>query len=64
MLADDRHSWQLGSDAVWRRTEVIESREGTIGTFEVLRERALESGEIYRNDRRPGAGVGSLDPTA
>jgi polyphosphate kinase len=64
MLADDRHSWQLGSDAVWRRTEVIESREGTIGTFEVLRERALESGEVYRSDRRPGAGVGSLDPTA
>jgi polyphosphate kinase len=64
MLADDRHSWQLGSDAVWRRLEVIESREGSIGTFEVLRERALEAGEAYRSDRRPGAGVGSLDPTA
>ena len=24
MLADDRRSWQLGSDAVWRRTEELE----------------------------------------
>ena len=23
MLADDRRSWQLGADAVWRRTEDI-----------------------------------------
>jgi polyphosphate kinase len=63
LLADDRHSWQLGSDATWRRTEVLESREGTIGTFEVLKERALDSGDIW-TDRRPGAGAGSLDPRA
>src|SRR3954462_792103 len=33
MLADDRNSWQLGADAVWRRTEIVEGRPGTIDTF-------------------------------
>jgi polyphosphate kinase len=64
MFADDRHSWQLGADARWRRTEVIESREGTIGTFEVLQERALLLGEVSGAPHRPGAGIGSLDPRA
>ncbi len=64
LLADDRHSWQLGSDAVWRRTEVIESREGLAGTFEVLKERALELGDASHAPRRPRAGAGSLDPRA
>jgi len=64
MLADDRHSWQLGSDAAWRRTEVLEGREGTIGTFELLRERALELGQVVAAPHRPGAGAGSLDPRA
>ena len=64
MFTDDRHSWQLGADARWRRTEVIESREGTIGTFEVLQERALLLGEVSGAPHRPGAGIGSLDPRA
>jgi polyphosphate kinase len=64
MLADDRHSWQLGADAQWRRTEVIDSREGTLGTFEVLRERALALGQVAVAPHRPGAGSGSLDPRA
>jgi polyphosphate kinase len=64
MLADDRHSWQLGSDAEWRRTEVIESREGEVGTFEMLRDRALELGNGARSPHRPRAGSGSLDPRA
>ena len=64
MLADDRHSWQLAADSVWRRTEVLEEREGTIGTFEVLQERALALGQASAAPRRPGSGSGSLDPRA
>ena len=41
MLADDRRSWQLQPDATWVRTETIEGREGTIDTFETLKEDAL-----------------------
>jgi polyphosphate kinase len=64
LLADDRHSWQLGSDAVWRRTEAINGHEGTIGTFEVLKDRALALGQSNAIPHRPGAGAGSLDPRA
>ncbi len=64
LLADDRHSWQLASDAIWRRTEVLESREGTFGGFEVLEERALALGQISSAPHRPGAGAGSMDPRA
>jgi polyphosphate kinase len=64
MMADDRHSWQLGRDAGWQRTEVLDSREGTFGTFEVLRERALELGDVSAAPHRPRAGAGSLDPRA
>jgi polyphosphate kinase len=64
MLVDDRRSWQLLPDATWVRTEVIEGRPGTIDTFEVLKERALEHGSVATTPRRPGSGVGSLDPRA
>jgi len=64
MMADDRRSWQLGADAVWRRTEAIKGRSGTVDTFETLKERALESGEVATAPRRPGSGSGSLDPRA
>jgi polyphosphate kinase len=64
MLVDDRRSWQLQPDATWVRTEVLEGRPGTIDTFEVLKERALEEGALATAPRRPGAGVGSLDPRA
>jgi polyphosphate kinase len=64
MLADDRHSWQLGSDAAWRRTETLTGQEGTVGTFEVLKERALALGQASTAPHRPGAGAGSLDPRA
>ena len=63
MLADDRRSWQLGSDAVWRRTEVLEARTGTIDTFEVLKARAFASGQVAA-PHRPHSGAGSLDPRA
>jgi polyphosphate kinase len=64
MMADDRHSWQLGSDAVWRRTEEIDGREGHLGTFEVLKDRALAAEEAAVTPHRPGEGTGSLDPRA
>ena len=64
MLADDRRSWQLQPNARWVRTETLEGHPGTIDTFEALKERALESGEVASAPRRPGAGVGSLDPRA
>jgi len=64
MLADDRRSWQLGADAVWRRTEATEGREGTIDTFAVLKEDALAAAAPMHVPHRPGAGTGSLDPRA
>ena len=64
MLADDRRSWQLQPDASWVRTEVLQGREGTIDTFEVLKERAQSLGQVAAAPRRPGAGSGSLDPRA
>ncbi len=64
MLADDRRSWQLTSDATWVRTEVLTRTEGTIDTHETLKARALEMGSIASVPRRPGEGAGSLDPRA
>ena len=37
---------------------------GTIDTFEILKEQALESGLVTTVAHRPGAGAGSLDPRA
>jgi polyphosphate kinase len=64
MLVDDRRSWQLQSDSTWIRTEQIEGREGTIDTFEALKEDALAHGSVVTAPRRPGSGSGSLDPRA
>ncbi len=64
MLADDRRSWQLGPDSTWRRTEELLQRAGTVDTFQVLKDLALEQGEIAAIPHRPGAGAGSLDPRA
>jgi polyphosphate kinase len=64
MLADDRRSWQLGSDGTWTRTEVLDSKEGTLDTFAVLKEdaeRAAAKGDV---PRRPHAHAGSMDPRA
>jgi polyphosphate kinase len=63
-LADDRNSWQLGADAVWRRTEEIEGRQGVIDTFAALKESALQAAAAAVTPHRPGAGSGSLDPRA
>jgi hypothetical protein len=64
MLSDDRRSWQLQPDTRWVRTETLEGRPGTIDTFEALKEHALAMGHVASAPRRPGAGVGSLDPRA
>jgi polyphosphate kinase len=64
MLADDRRSWQLGSDAVWRRTEVINGAPGTCDVHAELKERALAAANVGIAPLRPRAGVGSLDPRA
>ena len=64
MLADDRRSWQLGTDAAWRRTEELEGKEGTSDTFAVLKQVALDGARETAQPHRPGAGVGSMDPRA
>ncbi len=64
MLADDRRSWQLGPDAVWRRTEDITGHPGTCDTHRELKARALGAVQVATTPHRPRAGVGSLDPRA
>ena len=63
MLADDRRSWQLGPDGRWRRTEIIESIEGTIDTFAVLKEDAASSVGA-RGAAGPGRGGRRVDGPA
>jgi polyphosphate kinase len=65
MLADDRRSWQLGDDGVYRRTEDLNGRPGTIDTFETLKERVVQTAAAeVAAPHRPHAGMGSLDPRA
>lgn len=64
MLADDRRSWQLGPDGHWRRTEVIESKEGTVDTFAVLKEDAAAAVTITDSTRELHPSAGSMDPRA
>ena len=64
MLADDRRSWQLGTDAVWRRTEELTGVEGLIDTFDEGKRSALETSREATAPHRPGSTVGSLDPRA
>ena len=62
-LADNRERLESLAEALFR-TETLEGREGSIDTFEVLKERALTSGHVAAAPRRPGSGAGSLDPRA
>jgi polyphosphate kinase len=64
MLEDDRRSWQLASDATWRRTEDIQGHPGTCDTHEELKARAIAAAASAVIPHRPRAGVGSLDPRA
>ncbi len=54
MLADDRHSWQLGADSVWRRTEDLTGRPGTIDVFELLKAAAVAASSS-RHEAAAGA---------
>jgi polyphosphate kinase len=64
MLADNRRSWQLGPDGRWQRTEVLESVEGTIDTFAVLKDDAALS-VVGADHTHAGVGAaGSMDPRA
>ena len=64
MLADDRRSWQLGTDAVWRRTEELTGAEGSIDTFAESKRLALEVAHDAAAPHRPGSIGGSMDPRA
>ena len=64
MLADDRRSWQLGTDAVWRRTEELSGAEGSIDTFAESKRLALEVARDAATPHRPGSMGGSMDPRA
>jgi polyphosphate kinase len=64
MLEDDRRSWQLGPDAQWTRTEVLNGRAGTCDTFAALKDDALAMATPVAAPHRPGAVTGSLDPRA
>ncbi len=64
MLADDRRSWVLGTDARWRRVEEIRSAAGSIDTFATLKARALTAVQQSQQPRRLALPVGSMDPRA
>ena len=64
MLADDRRSWQLQPDGGWIRSEVLQSVDGTIDTFAVLKEDAATAAALADIPRRSGVGAGSMDPRA
>jgi polyphosphate kinase len=64
MLADDRRSWQLLADGRWVRTEVLESREGTVDTFATLKEDAATAVLTPLDPTRPQVKTGSMDPRA
>jgi polyphosphate kinase len=64
MLADDRRSWQLGSDATWRRTEEILRAPGSIDTFATLKERAIAAAAVAAETVPEGPPTRSLDPRA
>ncbi len=64
MLADDRRSWQLTADGTWVRTEILESKEGSVDTFAVLKDDAAHSVVVADMPTRAHALTGSMDPRA
>jgi polyphosphate kinase len=64
MMADDRRSWQLQPDGRWLRTEVVESRAGTVDTFLTLKDEAASQSLLANEPSHPQVMVGSMDPRA
>ena len=64
MLSDDRRSWQLSADGRWQRTEVLESKAGTVDTFNVLKDDAAAAALAVADPKRPQVIAGSMDPRA
>ena len=64
MMADDRRSWQLGSVGRWERTEVLESKAGTVDTFAVLKDDSAAAALVVVDAKAPQGIVGSMDPRA
>jgi polyphosphate kinase len=64
MLADDRRSWQLQPDGAWVRTEVVESRAGSVETFAVLKDDAAAASAPPPEPARLQPASGSMDPRA
>jgi polyphosphate kinase len=64
MLADDRRSWQLCPDGVYRRTEALNSAEGLIDTFETLERQAIAAAAPEIEPHRFAVVRGSMDPRA
>ena len=64
LLADDRRSWQLGTDATWRRTEEILRAPGSTDTFVTLKERAIAAAAVAVEIAPEGPPTASMDPRA
>jgi hypothetical protein len=64
MLADDRRSWQLEPDGHWIRTEVLQSVDGSVDTFAVLKEDAAMAAALSIEPMRAQVNTGSMDPRA
>ena len=64
MLSDDRRSWQLGADGRWQRTEVLESKAGTVDTFNVLKDDAAAAALAQADPKMSQLNAGSMDPRA
>jgi polyphosphate kinase len=62
-LADDRRSWVLSEEGLWRRTEEVTGVPGTRDSQARAKEVAFRNAAVP-SPRRPHAGAGSLEPWA
>jgi hypothetical protein len=63
-LADDRRSWQLGSDGRWQRVERRNGKPGEIDAQRLFKAEALLRSRQLSAVRRPRAGAASMEPWA
>jgi polyphosphate kinase len=62
LLADDRRSWQLGSDGQWQRTERLVGKPGTVDAQEAFKTDALWRAREAAAAPRPQLAPGALEP--